>query len=40
LINNHLAEQGIALRQETELEEIIDDSAGRVKAIKQKVVKL
>jgi NAD(P)H-nitrite reductase large subunit len=36
LINNHLAEQGIALRQETELEEIIDDGAGRVKAIKTK----
>lgn len=36
LIDNHLAKNHIDLRQETELEEIIDDGSGRVKAIKTK----
>lgn len=36
LIDNHLAKQGIDLRQTTELEEIIDDGSGRVKGIKTK----
>ncbi|MEQ9403015.1 MAG: FAD/NAD(P)-binding oxidoreductase [Cyclobacteriaceae bacterium] len=34
LIDNHLAENGIDLRPQTELEEILDDGAGRVKGIK------
>jgi NAD(P)H-nitrite reductase large subunit len=34
LIDNHLAEHGIDLRSETELEEILDDGNGSVKAIK------
>ena len=36
LINNHLAENEIDLRKETEIEEILDDGAGRVKGIKTK----
>ena len=36
LIDNHLIKHGIDLRQNTELEEIIDDGGGRVKAIKTK----
>lgn len=36
LIDNHLAENGIDLRQETELEEILDDGNGRVKGVKTK----
>ncbi|WP_436517583.1 NAD(P)/FAD-dependent oxidoreductase [Ekhidna sp. To15] len=36
LIDNHLAKQGIDLRQETELEEILDDGNGRVKGVKTK----
>lgn len=36
LIDNHLIKHGIDLRSETELEEILDDGHGRVKAIKTK----
>ena len=36
LIDNHLAENGIDLRPETELEEILDDGSGKVKGIKTK----
>ena len=36
LIDNHLAENGIDLRPQTELEEILDDGNGRVKGIKTK----
>ncbi|MEQ9468516.1 MAG: FAD-dependent oxidoreductase [Ekhidna sp.] len=36
LIDNHLVKHGIDLRSETELEEILDDGHGRVKAIKTK----
>lgn len=36
LIDNHLAKHGIDLRQETELEEILDDGNGRVKGVKTK----
>ncbi|MEQ8240720.1 MAG: FAD/NAD(P)-binding oxidoreductase [Cyclobacteriaceae bacterium] len=36
IINNHLALQGIELRPETELEEILDDGKGRVAGIKTK----
>lgn len=36
LIDNHLAEHGIDLRAETELEEILDDGNGNVKGIKTK----
>ncbi|MEP1094401.1 MAG: NAD(P)/FAD-dependent oxidoreductase [Cyclobacteriaceae bacterium] len=36
LIDNHLAENGIDLRPETELEEILDDGSGNVKGIKTK----
>lgn len=36
LIDNHLAKHGIDLRQETELEEILDDGNGKVKGIKTK----
>ncbi|MFY0606252.1 MAG: NAD(P)/FAD-dependent oxidoreductase [Cyclobacteriaceae bacterium] len=36
MINDHLAENHIDLRKETELEEIIDDGTGRVKGIKTK----
>ncbi|MEP5614286.1 MAG: NAD(P)/FAD-dependent oxidoreductase [Cyclobacteriaceae bacterium] len=36
LIDNHLAENGIDLRVETELEEILDDGSGNVKGIKTK----
>ncbi|WP_462247867.1 NAD(P)/FAD-dependent oxidoreductase [Ekhidna sp.] len=36
LIDRHLAKQGIDLRKETELEEIIDDGNGRVKGVKTK----
>ncbi len=36
LIDNHLAEHGIDLRTETELEEILDDGNGHVKGIKTK----
>ncbi len=36
LIDGHLAKQGIDLRNETELEEILDDGNGRVKGIKTK----
>lgn len=36
LIDNHLAENGIDLRPETELEEILDDGSGAVKGIKTK----
>lgn len=40
LIDNHLFKNGIDLRQETELEEIIDDGNGHVKAIKTKTGKI
>lgn len=36
LIDGHLYKHGIDLRQETELEEIIDNGSGRVKAVKTK----
>ncbi|WP_421890874.1 NAD(P)/FAD-dependent oxidoreductase [Marinoscillum sp.] len=36
MIDHHLAEQGIDLRSETELEEILGDDEGRVKAVKTK----
>ncbi|MEQ9304632.1 MAG: FAD-dependent oxidoreductase [Marinoscillum sp.] len=36
LIDRHLAEHHIDLRKQTELEEIIDDGSGRVKAVKTK----
>jgi len=36
MINHHLAENHIDLRQETELEEILDDGTGKVKGIKTK----
>ncbi|MEQ8904964.1 FAD-dependent oxidoreductase [Ekhidna sp.] len=36
LIDKHLFKQGIDLRQETELEEILDDGHGRVKGVKTK----
>ena len=36
LIDNHLFKQGIDLRQETELEEILDDGHGKVKGIRTK----
>lgn len=36
LIDNHLSEHHIDLRQETELEEILDDGNGKVKGIKTK----
>ncbi|WP_420317944.1 NAD(P)/FAD-dependent oxidoreductase [Ekhidna sp.] len=36
LIDGHLYKHGIDLRQETELEEILDDGNGKVKAIKTK----
>lgn len=36
LIDNHLHENGIDLRAETELEEILDDGSGRVKGVKTK----
>lgn len=36
LIDHHLAENGIDLRAETELEKILDDGAGNVKGIKTK----
>ncbi len=36
LIDNHLVENGIDLRKETELEEILDDSSGRVRGIRTK----
>ncbi len=36
LIDNHLAENGIDLRKQTELEEILDDGNGRVRGIKTK----
>ena len=36
LIDNHLHENGIDLRPETELEEILDDGNGRVKGVKTK----
>ncbi|MEP0985477.1 FAD-dependent oxidoreductase [Ekhidna sp.] len=36
LIDNHLAKHGIDLRQETELEEILEDGNGKVKGIKTK----
>ena len=36
LIDHHLAEQGIDLRPETELDEILDDGQGQVKGVKTK----
>lgn len=36
LIDNHLINHGVDLRQETELEEILDDGNGKVKGIKTK----
>ncbi len=36
LIDHHLVENGIDLRKETELEEILDDGSGRVKGIRTK----
>ncbi|MEP1035193.1 NAD(P)/FAD-dependent oxidoreductase [Ekhidna sp.] len=36
LIDNHLTKQGIDLRQETELDEILDDGNGRVSGVKTK----